>query len=88
MRQDPAPPRVSRGGFQNLPFFRSTQQIYQGEPSHQSPPLPMVSEHKMLADFEMLHANLGVQGATDLLSNVYNLVQTKKFTISKKAIQN
>lgn len=60
-QQDLVPSSVGQGLFQTILFFRSTQKIHQGDPSHIPLTLPVILGQEMLPDLQLLQANLGMQ---------------------------
>lgn len=53
----------------------STPHLRQDESSIRPLVPPLVSRSKALFRFQLLQANLGVQGANELLNNIYNIVK-------------
>lgn len=53
----------------------SDPHLQQGESSIRPPVPPLVSRSKALFRFQLLQANLEVQGASELLNNIYNIAK-------------
>lgn len=73
--QDPDKPKVSKGVFLPLSFLGSALQFQKCEPSPRSLAPPTVPRPEALHGFQLLQANLDVQGANELLNNVYNIIR-------------
>lgn len=67
-QQDYAPPRIGQGAFQILSFFRPTQQIFHGEPSHGPSSQPVILGHEILSSLPLVQSKLGVHEAIDFLN--------------------
>lgn len=68
------PPTIDQNTFQSLPTYQPSQQLLQGLTSKQPPPIPGQETLKSLLQ---LQTNLAMQGAKELLYNIYNLHYVK-----------
>lgn len=63
-------------------FVGFVPQIQQGVPSFRTLAPRIVQRPKLMSRFQLFQANLSMQGANELLNNMYNMVQQQNLAIS------